>query len=32
MDENLPDVIVLDLKMPGMDGMEILRRAKKALP
>ena len=32
MDENLPDVMVLDLKMPGMDGMEVLRRAKKAYP
>ena len=32
MDEDLPDVMVLDLKMPGMDGMEVLRRAKKAYP
>lgn len=24
-----PDVMVLDLKMPGMDGMEVLRRVKK---
>ena len=27
-----PTVIVLDLKMPGMDGMEVLRRVKKAHP
>ena len=27
-----PSVIVLDLKMPGMDGMEVLRRVKKAHP
>ena len=27
-----PDVMVLDLKMPGMDGMEVLRRIKKAFP
>ncbi len=27
-----PDVIVLDLKMPGMDGIEVLRRAKEAYP
>lgn len=26
--ENMPDVIVLDLRMPGMDGMEVLRRMK----
>ncbi len=32
MNEDLPDVIVLDLKMPGMDGMEVLRRVKKAYP
>ncbi|MHC4672920.1 MAG: response regulator [Planctomycetota bacterium] len=27
-----PDVIVLDLKMPGLDGIEVLRRVKKAYP
>jgi DNA-binding response OmpR family regulator len=27
--EPMPDVMVLDLKMPGMDGMEVLRQAKK---
>ncbi|MCL7487603.1 MAG: response regulator [Desulfobulbaceae bacterium] len=27
-----PDVMVLDLKMPGMDGMEVLRRVKKNYP
>ena len=27
-----PDVMLLDLKMPGMDGMEVLRRVKKAYP
>ena len=32
MDEDLPDVMVLDLKMPGIDGLEVLRRAKKAYP
>lgn len=25
-----PDVMVLDLKMPGIDGMEVLRRVRKA--
>lgn len=30
--EEAPDVMVLDLKMPGIDGMEVLRRVKKAYP
>jgi len=30
VDDEVPDVIVLDLKMPGIDGMEVLRRIKKA--
>lgn len=27
-----PDVMVLDLKMPGIDGMEVLKRVRKAYP
>jgi two-component system, OmpR family, response regulator CpxR len=27
-----PEVIVLDLKMPGMDGIEVLRRVKASHP
>ena len=27
-----PDVMVLDLKMPGIDGMEVLRQVRKAYP
>jgi DNA-binding response OmpR family regulator len=27
-----PDVMVLDLKMPGIDGMEVLRRVRRAYP
>lgn len=30
--EDVPDVMVLDLKMPGIDGMEVLRRVRKAYP
>jgi DNA-binding response OmpR family regulator len=32
MDDDLPDVVVLDLKMPGIDGMEVLRRIRTAYP
>ena len=30
--EDIPDVLVLDLKMPGLDGMEVLRRVRKTYP
>ena len=32
LDEDATGVVVLDLKMPGMDGMEVLRRVRKAYP
>jgi len=32
VDESAVKVMVLDLKMPGMDGMEVLRRVKKDHP
>jgi DNA-binding response OmpR family regulator len=32
VDDKEPDVMVLDLKMPGIDGMEVLRRVKKKYP
>ena len=32
VEDDVPDVMVLDLKMPGIDGMEVLRRVRKAYP
>ena len=31
-DGDEPEVMVLDLKMPGIDGIEVLRRVKKSHP
>jgi DNA-binding response OmpR family regulator len=32
IEEDRPDVMVLDLRMPGLDGLEVLRRVKKGYP
>ena len=32
VDDKEPDVMILDLKMPGIDGMEVLRRVTKKFP
>jgi DNA-binding NtrC family response regulator len=30
--EDEPEVMILDLKMPGIDGIEVLRRVKQSHP
>jgi len=32
IDRNKPDVLLLDLKMPGMEGMVLLRRVREKYP
>jgi two-component system response regulator CpxR len=32
IDEDEPEVMILDLKMPGIDGIEVLRRVKETHP
>lgn len=32
IDREEPDVMILDLKMPGIDGMEVLRRVRESYP
>ncbi len=30
--DEIPDVVVLDLRMPGIDGLDVLKRLKKNYP
>lgn len=30
--QTCPDMVLLDMKIPGMDGIEILKRLKKSYP
>src|SRR5215470_17198689 len=31
-EENSPDVVVVDIRLPGIDGLEVLRRIREASP
>ena len=32
LDQQVPDVMVVDLNMPGIDGLEVLRQVKRMAP
>ena len=32
VDDQEPDIMILDLKMPGINGMEVLRRVRASYP
>jgi len=32
LQDEVPDVMVLDLRMPGIDGLEVLKKVKKHYP
>lgn len=32
LDDELPDLMILDLKMPGMSGLEVLRKVSQSFP
>jgi len=32
IERNAPDIMILDLRMPGLDGMEVLRKVRKSYP